>query len=324
MFDDYKTENQIHHPHDIGYKYLLSSKKVFMELLRSFVRTGWINKIDETSMIRVDKSYILQDFNTKEADLVYRLKIKEQDVIFYILMELQSSVDFQMPYRLLLYMVEIWRDLLKNIPKDESAKKNFRLPAIIPIVLYNGKDRWTARKSFKETLSCYEIFKEHILDFRYILIDVNRYKKRDLIKLSNTIGSIFLLDQDYDIIEIEERFKAVCNVMKHLDSDQFQLLTTWINKIICTSASNELLENIVKIIDTSLTNKEVDDIVSNFARTLKKMQEQAKAEGLEQGIEHIAKKMLKRNISEEIVAEITELPLTHIIRLKRELNNQSE
>jgi glycerol-3-phosphate dehydrogenase len=35
-------------------------------------------------------------------------RTKDQDVIFCILMELQSTVDFLMPYRLLLYQVEIW------------------------------------------------------------------------------------------------------------------------------------------------------------------------------------------------------------------------
>ncbi|MCK4258969.1 MAG: Rpn family recombination-promoting nuclease/putative transposase [Halanaerobiales bacterium] len=263
MIDDHNNENQIHHQHDTGYKYLLSSKKIFMELLRNFVKKGWVNKIDESAMIRVDKSYILQDFNKKEADFVYRLKIKDQDVIFYILMELQSSVDFQMPYRLLLYMVEIWRD---------------------------------------------------------ILIDVNRYKKRDLIKLSNTISSIFLLDQEYDIIEIEERFKAVCNVMRHLEPDQFQLLTTWIDKIILSSVSNEILDNIAEIIDSSFNSKEVDDMVSNFARTLKKMQEQSKVEGANQNSQQIAIEMLKRNVSEKFIAEVTRLPLSQLIRLKRELD----
>ena len=97
----------LNNKHDKGYKYLLSVKRVFLQLLRSFVRQGWVDKIDESDIIRVDKSFILQDFKDKEADLVYRVKMDGQEVVFYILMELQSTVDFQMPYRLLLYMVEI-------------------------------------------------------------------------------------------------------------------------------------------------------------------------------------------------------------------------
>lgn len=55
------------------------------------------------------------------------------DVCFYLL-ELQSTVDFQMPYRLLLYMVEIWRTVLKDTDAKEAARKNFKLPAIVPCV----------------------------------------------------------------------------------------------------------------------------------------------------------------------------------------------
>jgi predicted transposase YdaD len=80
---------------------------------------------DETHLLAVDKSYILPDFSGKEADLVYRLKLDEQEVIFYVLMELQSTVDFQMPYRLLLYQVEIWRDYMKNIGKEAALAKGF-------------------------------------------------------------------------------------------------------------------------------------------------------------------------------------------------------
>lgn len=61
---------------DKGYKYLLSHKKVFIELLRSFVKKDLANEIDESKVIRINKSFILQDFKNKEADLVYQVKMK--------------------------------------------------------------------------------------------------------------------------------------------------------------------------------------------------------------------------------------------------------
>jgi predicted transposase YdaD len=62
----------------------------------------------------IPHSFVLQDFKRQEADLVYRVNLNSQDVVFYLLLEMQSSVDFRMPYRLLLYQVEIWRYLLQN------------------------------------------------------------------------------------------------------------------------------------------------------------------------------------------------------------------
>ena len=156
------------------------------------------------------------DFSEKEADLVYRLKIKGQDVIFYLLMELQSSVDYQMPYRLLLYMVEIWRDVLKNIPSEKAVRKDFRLPPIIPITLYNGRDKWTACRSFKETLAEAELFTEYIVSFKYILIDVNRYHKQTLLDLANLIGAVFLLDQEIDSKEYRNRLLGIVPILRSL------------------------------------------------------------------------------------------------------------
>jgi hypothetical protein len=103
-------------------------------MLRSFVHLKWVEQVEESNLIQLDKSYILPDFSNKEADLVYQLRLKDQDIIFYVLMELQSTVDFQMPYRLLLYQVEIWRDFVGNIPKSNLRRKSFHLPAIVPIV----------------------------------------------------------------------------------------------------------------------------------------------------------------------------------------------
>lgn len=65
-------------------------------------------------MMRVDKSYVLPDFSRQEVDLVYLLELNGEEVYFYVLLELQSSVDQSMPYRLLMYMTEIWRDIARQ------------------------------------------------------------------------------------------------------------------------------------------------------------------------------------------------------------------
>lgn len=75
-----------------------------------------------------------------------------------------------------------------------SNRKSFRLPPIIPIVLYNGKQAWTASRQFANE----DMFGTELLDFEYLLIDAARYTEEELLSLSNTVGSIFLLDQTED------------------------------------------------------------------------------------------------------------------------------
>ena len=314
--------SEINQPHDKGYKYLFSSQKVFLELLQSFVKAGWVGGIEEKDLVRVDKSYILQDFSDKEADLVYKVKINDQEAIFYLLMEMQSTVDFQMPYRLLLYMTEIWRDILRDTPRKEARRKDFRLPAVVPIVLYNGKNNWTACRSYRETLKAYEIFAEYVLDFKYILIDVNRYRKEELLELSNLIGAIFLLDQKADPEELLGRIDELLDMASKLDANQFRLFRTWILKIATKDLNEDEKHKVIQSLDETHP-EEVKQLISNFAQNIKTMQKEAikkgKQEGRQEGRQvgrqegeikgklEVARKMLMKGMSIAEVADITGL-----------------
>ncbi|MDD2444261.1 MAG: Rpn family recombination-promoting nuclease/putative transposase, partial [Desulfotomaculaceae bacterium] len=200
-----------HHPHDKGYKQLLTNKKTFLELLHTFVQEGWVQEIAEDDLILVNKSYILQDFSEKEADIVYRLRFRSTEIIFYVLLELQSTVDRTMPFRLLQYMVEIWRDIYNNTPEKDRDQKDYRLPAIIPAVLYNGEGSWTASPSFREYQSGQERFPRYLLDFSYILFDVIRYDEEDLYRAANVIASVFYLDRVIDPRELVKRIKVLAD-----------------------------------------------------------------------------------------------------------------
>lgn len=134
-----------HHPHDKGYRQLLTNKKTFLELLQTFVDEGWVREIKEDDLTLVNKSYVLQDFSDKEADIVYRMRLGGSEIIFYVLLELQSTVDHTMPFRLLQYMVEIWRDIYQNTPeKNGDARASNCRPSSPP---YST----TARKAGRPT-----------------------------------------------------------------------------------------------------------------------------------------------------------------------------
>lgn len=304
-----------HQPHDKGYKYLLSSKKVFVDLLRSFVKQGWIEQIDDTHVIKVDKSYILQDFADKEADLVYRVKIKEQEVIFYVLLEMQSSIDFQMPFRLLLYMIEIWRDVLKNTGKNEASRKDFRLPVIVPIVLYNGKQEWTVAQTYKETLNAHELFSDHVLDFSYILLDVNRYTEEELLQVTNVIGTVFLLDQHVDDRELRARLGKLVYTLKQLSPEEFQLFRSWLLHIFVERVPYELQDQTRKAIEQAKEG-EVEMMMHNLERTLDDMIERAEARGEAKGKLEVVKNLLRLGITDiEKLAQAADLSKEEIEKL---------
>jgi len=68
--------------HDLGYKDLFAKKDTFLHFLKKYIRANWVNEINEDDLILMDKSFILTDYKDKEADVIYRCKLKGKDIIF--------------------------------------------------------------------------------------------------------------------------------------------------------------------------------------------------------------------------------------------------
>jgi len=255
-------------PHDTGYKYLLSSKRAFVQLLKSFIEAGWTEQIEEASLVKLDKSFILPDFRNQEADLVYQATLQERSFVFYLLMELQSTVDFLMPYRLFLYLHEIWRDAFRNTPRKVRERKHFRLPMIVPIVLYNGRAAWTAPLNFREMLDGHELFTGLSVSCPYTLLSVHSYHQDDLLALSNLIGSVFLLDQATNLSEIIHRLHLLLNTIRQLSEEEFQLFTTWAKHILSRDIPPDRQAQITQVLSHTHP-EEVESMISNVERVLK-------------------------------------------------------
>lgn len=316
------------HPHDKGYRQLLNNKRTFLELLHTFVPEGWVQKIKEDDLTLVNKTYVQQDFSDKEADIVYRMRLGGTEVIFYVLLELQSTVDHTMPFRLLQYMVEIWRDVYKNTPEKERKRKSFRLPPVIPAVLYNGKRGWTACRSFRDYQSGQEHFPCNLLDFTYILFDVVRYSEEDLHRAANVISSVFYLDQTFSPGELVERLKKLAGVMKEMDPEQFRQVIIWLRNVIKRKLPEPLQNEIDRVLDETAL-PEVEKMITNIERALDEMRKQAllqgkmegKAEGKAEGKVETAKVALMEGLDVEMVSKITGLAPETVLELKKKLEN---
>ncbi|MCT4619087.1 MAG: Rpn family recombination-promoting nuclease/putative transposase [Marinisporobacter sp.] len=313
-------QDKINNEHDLGYKHILSHKKTFVEFLRSFVNKEWVNLIDVENLILIDKEFILEDFKEEEADIVYKVNIDGNDIIFYILLELQSKVDYRMPIRLLMYMTEIWREELKNTEDKVKRRKDYKLPAIVPIVLYNGKNKWTAARNFKEVLNGYELFDENIIDFRYMLFDVNRMKEGELLDIANLISSVFLLDQDRGKEEIIQRLKLIGKyIRKCVDKEQEKVFKNWLINIFKNRLNYEEKEHLLEFLIES-NNMEVDDMMSNLGRRLEEEFRQTKEEGKQVKAKEIAKNLLLMGIDIDTIIRATGLSNEDIEKIKSSMN----
>ena len=316
-----RYKKEINNIHDKSYKDLYSHKEVFLDLVKEMLKAQWAKNISMNNLILLDKSYILSDYEENEADIVYRVNIDGKEVIFYVLLEFQSTVDYRMPLRLFFYINEILREHIKNLEKEDKKNKiGFNVPAVIPIVLYNATRKWNAPRYFKDIVNKSELFGENIVNFKYELFDVNHeYTKEELIKNNNITSAIFLLDQKVDPLEFFNRLKVVALEFNKLTDTQKMILKHWIRNTV----DETIAEDAVKILDT---NKEgVEKMVANNAFMIEEMKEKVKRETekevRKQDRIEIAKKLLKLGVDVDKVMQGTGLSEKIVKELSKEVKS---
>ena len=154
-----KTDNR----YDKGYKRIFSIKKNFLDFIKKYISLNWMMELTENDLELINKEFTTDQFDTYESDLIYKVNTKEGTIYLFFLLELQSYNDFTMPFRLLVYMIAIWVDYFKNCDKNVRKQKDFRLPAIMPIVLHNGEKNWTASRNFKEMIAHANVFGDYVV-----------------------------------------------------------------------------------------------------------------------------------------------------------------
>jgi len=307
-------KKDINNIHDKSYRDLYSNKEVFIDLVKEMLKAPWASNLTTENLVLINKSYISSDYEEKESDIVYKASIGDKEVIFYVLLEFQSTIDYRMPLRLFFYISEILREYAKN-DNQKSNDKNIKIPAVIPIVLYNGKKEWDVPQRFRDIIDGNEIFGDSIIDFKYSIFDVNnKYTKEDLIKNKNITSAIFLLDQKIDAEEFIERIKAIALFFASLTDKERMVLKHWIGNTV----EAEIAETAKKILDAN--KEEVEKMVANNAFLLKEMKEEAKKEGIEEGIKEkaieIAKNLLDV-LDDETIAIKTGLSVEKIKELRK-------
>lgn len=265
-------------PHDKGYKRIFSVKRNFLDFIKKYVGFGWMSELTEKDLELVDKEYITDQFDTYESDLVYKVNTEGGSVYLFFLFELQSSNDFTMPFRLLVYMTAIWLDYFKNCDKNERRRKGYRLPMIMPVVLYNGERNWTAAHRFKEMIGRADMFGKYAVDFEYILVSVNNLDVLRIKESNTLVDNIFLADKKRTKQEWMDGIAELMQRIREMDKDDLNEWITWFSNVIRQPDEEGRGEFIKQI-------REGDErgMCSSFERLLNKEKVEGRAEGRAEG-----------------------------------------
>ena len=286
--------------HDKGYKELLSKRRNFVKFLRHFVKSEWVKFVDEDDLRLCDKGFVDSLFDELESDLIYSAKISGQDVYFFVLTELQSTTDFTIPFRLFRYTSAILSRVFNDTAEEIRERADFRLPVVIPIVFYNGVNRWFVTRHFKDYLQGGELF-EGILDFSYTLVDVNLLDKEYLLKNHDAICAAIAVDKvrGKNHEQLLEILKEIVNAKSDFTSEEYTDFLTWFKHSIEHRVdSEEKVEQFIKLF-------EGDD--EKMSTGLDVLFDNAEARGEAKGVIKSAALLLKKGKSIQEIADLLNL-----------------
>ncbi|MEM6454681.1 MAG: Rpn family recombination-promoting nuclease/putative transposase, partial [Acidobacteriota bacterium] len=119
---------------------------------------------------------VTDDDHKRESDIVWRIAWTDsrgdpQALYAFVLLEFQRTVERTMAVRLMIYLTLIYQDLLKSREIAAGAP----LPAILPVVVYNGDRPWTAPTRLEALIQDVpEAFAPYRPTLQYLAIDLNR------------------------------------------------------------------------------------------------------------------------------------------------------
>jgi predicted transposase/invertase (TIGR01784 family) len=183
-------------------------------------------------------------------------------------------------------------------------------------VFYNGEEEWNPVMSFKEYTANYGDFGDNIIDFKYILFDLKRYNKEDILTTHKVLDFVFNtetwshLQSDKDFGNAQQ---ALVEYHRELSDDELISYLTWYVNV---PLRGRVDANFVRDAFTEIRKGEVEIMTHAIDRLIEVKEKEAKQEGVIEGVIEVAKNMLKRGKSvEEIVAD-TGLTLEKVEGLK--------
>ena len=137
--------------YDENYKRLFAFLLMVEHLLRACLPAERLPAAVFFTLRKLSAEYVSGELVKRQGDAVWRPRRGDRWVLLLVLLEFRSEDDRWWALRILLTYTGLpYRELVRNQPPEVAAA---RLPAVLPVVLYNGAQPWRAAQEMGELIT---------------------------------------------------------------------------------------------------------------------------------------------------------------------------
>ncbi|MDL4864691.1 Rpn family recombination-promoting nuclease/putative transposase, partial [Halomonas elongata] len=309
---------------DNSYKRLFAEPAMVRDLLTEFVQEEWVDQLDLDSLEKVSGSYVSDDLRDREDDVIWRVRWGEGWLYVYLLIEFQRTIDRYMAVRVMAYEALLYQDLIRQKAFTPAGL----LPPVLPIVLYNGDQRWTAAQNVADLVEPIPGGLSHYRpSLPYLLLDEAEICQNEdhLEETHNLVGALFQLEHGQDLAQWETVLKRLAEWLQAPEHASLRrAFTVWATRVLIPSRWPGFDPDEISAL------QDLQEVHAMLAERIREWPERLKKEGIEQGIEvgeerravQTARNLIAdTSLPDEQIANATGLSLAHVQELRREVDS---
>ena len=181
------------HQYPDGSAKWLIRQREHLEALLKLLSRQLADALDFGRVTQVNRSFITDELRTQESDMIFRIPFRDptggcEEVIIYLLIEHQSTVDPEMGLRLHSYMTQIWMEERRQWQEEKRPRSERLLTPIVPIIFYTGTGKWRTPISLTPLMDIPEVLTRFVPTFDTLLLDVNATDPEHLTQNGDPLG----------------------------------------------------------------------------------------------------------------------------------------
>ncbi len=270
----------IKHFPDRSTRWLFEDKEYVRDLVE-ILASELAARIDFRRLSQIDRTFIPDTLRSQQSDIVliapFQAESGTDELLIYILIEHQSTVDPIMGFRVLFYMMQIWDSQRREWEANKVPKSQWRFRPIIPIVYYTGEDRWSNPLTLEAIMDMPDALARFVPKFDTLFLSVNETEAADLKETDLPLGWLLtvLQQKNADLETISTALlEAVPNV-KHL-----RKAITYLVLFILHQRPAVEHEDLIRLVEQQAHGMEVENMAKSMADVLI---EQGEAKGEAKG-----------------------------------------